>query len=338
MVRRLMFGIYRYALAMLVMFSHLMPFLDGTWNWLGVYAVFSFYSLSGYLMALILHGRYGFDAGGLGRYLANRALRLYPAYWVAMLIALLVAVAMPSAARVMDPRIGVPSLGDWPRHLLLLGLHWQVHPVLIPPAWSLHVEVAFYLLMGLGLARSRRTTSAWLLASVAYTAYTLAAGWEAGYRYPTIAAAALPFSLGASAYLLQGRLRVPVPVLAALAAVALVNAAGAVRLWSAPYLGGFYLHCLLGATLVYGLAQLDARAAPATLRALDRAAGDLAYPIFLLHYPVAILLVGVAFAGQRPLGWALFLVALPCVHVAAWLLHRLVEVPVETVRRQIRGR
>lgn len=331
-----MFGIYRYVLALLVMHGHLVLFFDGTWSWLGVYAVVSFFSLSGYLMTLVLHERYGFTGRGLAHYLANRALRIYPPYWVALLVALVVAAGMPVSTRLLDTRIGVPAIGDWWRHLLILGLHLQVSPVLIPPAWSLHVEVAFYLLMACGLARSRGTVAAWVLAAAAWATYAVAAGWDANSRYPTIAGGALPFSLGAMGYFLRSKIRFSPALRAVLIGTTVVTALGAVRLWGTPFLGGFYLHCVLGAALVVALAQIDARAVSPWLRALDRHAGDVAYSIFLLHYSVAILLIAVIFGGTRPPAWRLFWVALPAVHLAAWLVHRLVEAPVEALRRRVR--
>jgi len=53
---------------------------------LGVYAVFGFYILSGYLMTLILHSGYGYSWSGVRRFALNRFLRIYPIYWVACLI------------------------------------------------------------------------------------------------------------------------------------------------------------------------------------------------------------------------------------------------------------
>ena len=70
-----MFGTYRFLLACLVLVTHLAGVRCA-----GAYAVFGFYLLSGYLMTLVLNERYGFSPNGFGRYVANRALRIYPPY------------------------------------------------------------------------------------------------------------------------------------------------------------------------------------------------------------------------------------------------------------------
>ena len=83
-----MFGIFRYVLALLVTFGHLKYFLQGGWNWTGLYAVFGFFVLSGYLMTRVLHRTYGYGLRGLLAY-RDRALRIYPAYWATFALSLL---------------------------------------------------------------------------------------------------------------------------------------------------------------------------------------------------------------------------------------------------------
>ncbi len=74
-----MFGIYRYCLAFCVAISHLWGGMIGG---PAAYAVWGFYCLSGYLMTLILNEKYGFSPRGLAKFAVNRALRIYPAYYV----------------------------------------------------------------------------------------------------------------------------------------------------------------------------------------------------------------------------------------------------------------
>ena len=78
-----MFGIYRLILALMVMAFHLLnvPII-------GEYAVFSFFVLSGFLMTTIMHDAYGYSFAGIGRYAVNRFLRLYPTYWVVLVLSL----------------------------------------------------------------------------------------------------------------------------------------------------------------------------------------------------------------------------------------------------------
>jgi peptidoglycan/LPS O-acetylase OafA/YrhL len=69
-------GSWRFFLALLVAFSHLW---DGMIHGPAAYAVWGFFLISGFLMALVLQTRYSDGWGGLRDYAFNRFLRIYPA-------------------------------------------------------------------------------------------------------------------------------------------------------------------------------------------------------------------------------------------------------------------
>jgi len=167
-----MFGTYRYILALLVIFSHYHPIYCGRLNWTGMYAVFGFYVLSGYLMTRVLHQTYGFSGRGITHFLWNRALRIYPAYWVAAIVSLLVVEAIPQTVAIYSRVIGAPiAPTDVIRNVFIFGLDaWRI-PRLVTPAWSLNVELCFYVLMATLLSRSRRSVAIWVVASALYTVY-----------------------------------------------------------------------------------------------------------------------------------------------------------------------
>lgn len=108
----------------------------------------------------------------------RRALRIYPAYWVALTAVFLV--LRPDASR-------LAGVTDYPMHYLLL----QIYPddaafEGISQAWSLAVEVSFYLLLpwlALGVARlvARRPVSQRALLVLAVTAglYLFSLAWRA---------------------------------------------------------------------------------------------------------------------------------------------------------------
>ena len=117
------------------------------------FGVTLFFALSGFLLyrpfaAAIARGG---DLPGVREYLRNRALRILPAYWVILLV---VAVVLRAAdVRDADGALGVGAL-DEPVALLKAAL--LIHDyepstlgIGIGTAWSLAVEVVFYLLLPL---------------------------------------------------------------------------------------------------------------------------------------------------------------------------------------------
>ena len=160
-----MFGIYRLLLALMVVMQHL-----GNVSALGVYAVFGFYILSGYLMTLILHSGYGYSWSGVRRFALNRFLRIYPIYWVACLISagLVLWLGAQFTTDFHDPIYLPDDLSSLLRNSFILFGRYSV-PRLSSPTWALSVELVFYVLIGLGVSRSKKITGLWFFISVIYT-------------------------------------------------------------------------------------------------------------------------------------------------------------------------
>lgn len=133
-----MFGSYRYVLATLVMVGHLWPLGN---SWCGHYAVFAFYLLSGFLMTKVLRSRYGDGVGGTLRFLANRALRIFPPYWAVIALTLAILLLWPQDSARFHPSMRLPGTArEWLQNVFILGLEGA--PIrLVPPAWSLDVEL-----------------------------------------------------------------------------------------------------------------------------------------------------------------------------------------------------
>ncbi len=112
-----MFGIYRYGLAFCVAISHLWA---GMLGGPAAYAVWGFYCLSGYLMTLILNEKYGFSGRGIGRFAVNRALRIYPAYYVVCIGMFLLFYFKPGTAARLLPHLAMPSSAQGWRYSLFL--------------------------------------------------------------------------------------------------------------------------------------------------------------------------------------------------------------------------
>jgi len=324
-----MFGLYRFALAFLVVLAHLWPDFN---NYAGIYAVFGFYALSGYLMALVLERRYGHSLSGTVRFLSNRFLRLFPPYWATLLLAYLVIRAWPEVSQGINPSMVLPSdSSGWLSNWFLFGLNGAKQR-LVPPAWSLDVELCFYIFMGLFLTRNKIITKHWARISVGVHLFLLATGADLGERYYPLLAASLPFSFGACIYHFELGKRFTqrkhlywAPILFFL------------NVTIAPDTNktGFYLSLLSAGYLIMVLRQVDTKKVHARLRKADTFLGNLSYPVFLAHWPMAILMIQIGWAEHKG-GWLLLVALLPIL-LFAIIIHYVVEVPVETLRRRIRN-
>ena len=329
-----MFGTFRTLLALLVVAAHLGP-LDNV----GPYAVFGFYVLSGYLMTAILRDRYGYSRAGTARYAANRLLRIYPLYLVALgLSVLLIALLGEAAARQYHEQLGLElSTTELLRNLfLVLDIHTNTRWV--PPAWALTVELFFYAAMGLGLSRHPATCAVWLLGSAAYTAYLWVGGASFSYRYFSIAAASLPFAMGACLHHLRERRHRIVLLLGNARILPLLAGAFGVNLLVASQSSGplafgplFYLNLALSWLLIAHLAQRDSN----YWRSLDATLGELSYPVYLLHYQAGMLLLLLRPEFRRgDLSFMLWGGAMTL--ALSWAVVRLLEPAIQRVRAGIR--
>ncbi|MFH2010418.1 MAG: acyltransferase [bacterium] len=352
-----MFGALRTLLALIVLLGHLyVGYLPGT------YAVFGFYIISGYLMTLVMHESYGYTRDGRLRFAVNRCLRLYPQYWIASGITLLLIVVFGAKAiKAYHAVMFVPD--SWQavgQNFFMFFSLWSPvgeRPRLVPPTWALTVELFFYALIALGLSKTSRRVWAWVVASLGYYAGTFYLGLGFESRYYPVAAASLPFSLGSLLYFIARSApnefwtaRVPPPSLwLALAFGNLGAAALFGALLSNPKVveQGFYLNLALMVLVVFSLA-VHGRGLPLLNATWDKRLGELSYPLYLVHWQagaiVSYFLVGAPLVFRRHVhglssqGVAnLLLSALGALALSVLLVWG-VDRPVQRLRNRIRGR
>ena len=329
-----MFGTLRLLLACLVALSHLVGSADVAH--FGFYAVRGFFVLSGFLLTAALNEVYGFDAG---RFWTNRLLRILPPYYVVCVLTFVaIALAPTGAAEFLKFWQPNPRPNDVLANLAVLPLQFtEARFRLVPPVWSIAVELVLYFALWAVIAR--REAWAWLglVAGIAYHTACLYDGFAWGAVYFTAPSALLSFSLGALVYFWRrtGWLQVgPRAVLPALAAWLGNMVAGGSILPDSYVLGhGYYLGTILFSILVAGLAGW---APGARLRAIDRALGDLAYPVFLVHWLTAFLVASAFFPGTWR-GWTLAAAATPAILALATVLAVLTRRYVEPLRSRLRG-
>ncbi|MBT8422801.1 MAG: acyltransferase [Gammaproteobacteria bacterium] len=336
-----MFGTYRTLLALLVVLLHFafVPLI-------GEYAVFGFFALSGFLMTLIMQRNYGYTITGIGAFAVNRFLRIYPVYWAACVVSALVLLSLPYVQTTgWNNGYYMPdTFRDWLYNLALI-LRFSQKPALVSPAWALTVELFFYACIGLGLSRTRAITWIWFALSVAYTIWLLLTDPVWGHRYYTLGAASLPFATGALIWHYRDELQRLTGAVTGIRFMPAFLFIGILANW---YVGrkmgtqtglSFYVNFLLCCLMIITL--FPRRELPLISRRFDDWMGSLSYPLYVVHVPLAYPLrymfqqIGIPIVRPEPL---FFLLSVPFLILAAWLIAVTIEANTDRLRGWIKGR
>jgi peptidoglycan/LPS O-acetylase OafA/YrhL len=354
-------GFYRYLLAVGVLTSHV-----GGGNWvISLTAVFCFYFVSGFLICRVLDTSYRGGVDRLAAFYCNRALRLLPLYFVVILLTAMMLLAHGSNEfiRLGDGAKIAPLGLDSPltfTELLPLPIVQPSAPIvmlyghapkLMPQAWSIAIEISFYLVAPILVLIARRSVWPLLALAVAASAFFLAAAvaniefdWVESVIYKNAYTSAFMFFWGGVLYVVTRDTAFRIPF----AAGALILAAGVYYyyFWAAsrelgtyePERNAFIFNILLGIPLS---AVVCLTAIPASLRRWESRLGDLSYGIYLNHFMVAMILLwltnilGVEIFGSynhEAFGWSTMVAS----SLFAALTFRLIERPIDSLRRKIK--
>jgi peptidoglycan/LPS O-acetylase OafA/YrhL len=345
-----MFGTYRTLLALAVVVQHLLIFPV-----IGHYAVQGFFVLSGYLMTLIMHKTYHYSPKGVALFAFNRFLRLFPSYWIILLASLLLffLVGELNSVGYRNSMYFPESLSLWFQNFSMI--YWsffpdEIVPRISPPTWALTIELLFYFLIALGISKNRLITNIWLFLSVLYVVYTYVFGLGYEYRYSAIISGTLPFSLGAFIYHHYDYLIRLVPfkdskyvgiffmttfLLNALFGIMLVFSGNYPLLEQFSFYANILINSLIVLVLVKGVV-------PVIGFNIDKKIGDYSYPIYLMHWQVGLLasmilwgepVRGRSFEGVLSFGFAIII----C-FVFSYFIIKLVDYPIENIRKKVRNR
>ncbi|MFJ5922011.1 acyltransferase family protein [Kitasatospora sp. NPDC092948] len=299
--------------------AELMPLghLIGAYSWTGVQL---FFLISGFVICMSCWGR------SIGDFVTSRLVRLYPAYWVAVLVTSAVLTVVPT------------MWGDDTHHptptRVLTNLTMFNMPLGVgnidPVYWSLWAEMRFYVLFGLLLIRGltyRRVVAfcgIWaFLATVSPSVNLpiLETMVQSTYAWYFIA--------GIAMYLMY-RFE-PNAVLWALVGYCWLMAQDRMRGVIGGYEYGTRHHLSWYLTLAYVTAAF-LLVLGAALGRFDRirwkwltVAGSLTYPLYLLHQEIGFQAITRVSRHLPP--YPTFFVVLALMMVGAYLVHRLVEVP-----------
>ncbi len=345
-------GVLRLLLALSVVIDHqsegALRFGPG-----GELSVQCFYLISGYYISMVLDRTYHSNA----LFWANRGLRLLPSYWTVAALSLILLppypadswakfLSLPMIDRSYVAFSNVFLLGqDW---LLFLGFRnghlslvryfldsdFPLYKLLVvPPAWSLGVELSFYLVAPFILRKGWTVVWSCLAFSVGLRVVLAMFGlkddpWS--YRFfPNELATFLAGSIAYRLYRiyqtgLNKRLRLSNAITGAVwVFIACVGPLG---------LGGPYQRLL--SLLVVG-STLPFLAVATRSNRLDRFLGDLSYPIYICHWLVMRLVNGYMKLPRLTAKVALTVVV---VLVVAVLLEFCIDRPVEKLRSLLRDR
>jgi peptidoglycan/LPS O-acetylase OafA/YrhL len=344
------FGLFRFALAMMVLLQHGLLMLTA-WGQavfyrleLGAIAVAVFFALSGFIVAEACHSFY---AGRPGAFLANRALRVVPTYLVALGLTVLLDALLYRAGR-FAPLGGTLHGPPWRARVVLAGV-LEIVPgfapmrvsgedfSFIPFAWSLRVEFAFYAAAALLcwlIGRSGRLPWRPERAEPVLAGFCVGAAIFVAHRAPGLPTQLvnLPFfGFGVCVFLASRQLgarrfwQLAVTAAACLAAFPFCGERGHPDLAiQVPILGA-----LLGG--LFFLAR--AGGVPPCLRRWDRGCGTLSYPLYIGHGIVLTALYNL-WPGRGAVAYGL---AVAGALILAVLLHAGVERPLQSVRDRVRG-
>jgi peptidoglycan/LPS O-acetylase OafA/YrhL len=331
-------GSLRFILALTVAFYHFrLPLVFPTSD----VAVQSFFVISGFYMALVLNEKYGL--GSYWLFISNRLLRLLPAYFVVLALSLAVADNWKPILS-LDP---VSSACFIITQMLIVGqelylflfvdngaLAFTIHPTQvpkllytfapIPQAWTLGLEIYFYLLAPFLVRRGPMVIAAIIAASLMLR---IGLQWTFGFSgdpwsyrfFPSEIALFLAGSLGYRVYSSRNdeqrlRLKALLFIAAVLifACLAMNRWDGASRLVSLSFLGAV----IVGAPRLFELTRNIA---------WDKYIGELSYPLYIGHFLIGWLLLPNTVVGAY---FALLLST-----TASILLYHLVDRPIDKLRQ-----
>lgn len=352
-----MFGSFRLVLAVMVVITH----IGGVEVVAGI-AVWGFFMLSGYLMTATLQRKYGFTRQGLLAFSASRALRLLPAYWLSVIITLIVISTGvgPTFATAINGALAAPHTArEYFSNTFILGHTTfglgRIERALSPSAWAVDVEILMYACSGIFLAkygRAPRFSTTVLLGLFPFLWLGAKSLMSRGHSelanqltYSFLPAALLPYALGAWVYQrrewLQMQFRQPWLLLMAGGAGMLVCALLLSRLSvTAAYV--LSLPCSAAALIALSRWKKTGR-----VETIDSFLGLMSYPVYLLHWTCALFTVKIFGATPMLMGSTTdhirfnrmgFVIVLLVTLLSAALITAIVERPLERWRQKVVSR
>lgn len=287
-----------------------------------------FFVLSGFVLTLA-YAKSVDQPGKVWPFLKKRFVRLYPSFWLILLLVMLPAIFFPSLREVI-PHDPWQMLKTWMLIPQYPNARWPTGAPVIVAAWTLHYEVVSYLVVATWIFNR----ALGLMLSLLLAANAVACSqWQCGFYGEFLSAGyLLYFAFGAATAWLSQRLPpmknaslVAWGAVAAYLLVAVLSHENPAVDWIADSSLAF---TSLACVILLALTNCEDGRPPERNSAWVKLLSDSSYVLYLLHYPVISLVCKVAMAlGLRGAVGALitFVVALLCCIVAAIVFHLFIE-------------
>jgi peptidoglycan/LPS O-acetylase OafA/YrhL len=331
-------GLFRIFFAAIVFGAHLgLTNNTGLLLLNGTVAVKSFFIISGFYMSLILNEKYTGKNNSYFLFITNRLLRLYPLYWLILIISCFIYLPHLSEMIKITPSI-LPQVFSIPSFNTALFACKQItifcdmdylvknttgQFLFVGPAWSIGLEMLFYLLAPFFVKSSRKILILFLISLF----------FKFTWYHSALSESLIFFALGSVSYLIYVKIRsvnfhtktitkilILIFVLAILIPyILLISNLNTNDLYQNILTVNYYLSFILVIPVTFLLTAKNR---------IDTFIGNFSYPIYLCHTTVLHILHRLQDAN-----YILYVItAIVSVTVFSYLLIRFVENPIDAFR------
>ncbi|MGV3588295.1 MAG: acyltransferase family protein [Adhaeribacter sp.] len=330
-------GFLRLVLALIVVFHHNTKYLK-----IGEFAVFAFFMLSGYWIHKMYKEKYNLLESPYYSFITSRWLRIYPTYIFNLLLVFLIIFVFKWSPEGLKAYQEGGDARFWFSNIALLTYNQLPVPLMfLVPAWSLDIELQFYIIFPLIFLALSRTKSVWVYLTcflISVLANTVFHDIFKG----TVVTGIHFFLVGSLLYVTDYKPGKSTVYISALLFLALLSvnylhpglranmfASNRDLMWL-----GMNYHELFNTALAVVIIPILAANVKQPSPPTDRLMGNLSYDIYLFHWVLALpynfFFAHLPFGQRLPYFFVYFLITLG----GSYLIYKFIDEPVERLRKK----